>query len=90
MSHRKTSAFIEHKLIKLASLEHSMEIQLEADTSNKINKISKKLGLKKSDLIQKIILAYIQTLEKQNSLKKELKDWDTLSDEALMNFEESL
>ncbi len=66
-----------------------MKIQLETETSNKIDKISKRLGLKKQVLIQKIVVTYIEFLEKQ-SLKKELEDWDRLGEEAWTNFEESL
>ena len=81
---------IGQNLIKLLPFESIMEIQLESEISSKIDKISKRLGLRKQALIQKIVQAYIQTLENQNVLKKKIKDWDALSDEALANFEESL
>jgi len=67
-----------------------MQIALEKDTSNKIDKASKLLGIEKTELIDRAILVYLDNLSKYLELKEEIKSWDALSDEALSNFEKSL
>ena len=67
-----------------------MQIEIPKDTSRKIEEVSKKLGIKKQHLIDKTILLYLDNISKYLDLKKEMKEWDYLSDEALINFEKPL
>ncbi|MEK6862232.1 MAG: hypothetical protein AABY07_09795 [Nanoarchaeota archaeon] len=67
-----------------------MQIELQKDTSQKIEKASKILGIKEKELIDRALLLYLDSISKYIELKKEFKDWDELSDEALTNFEKSL
>jgi len=67
-----------------------MQIEIEKDISKKINEASKLLGIEKSKIIDRAILIYLDNLSKYLDLKQEMKAWDTLSDEALINFEKSL
>lgn len=67
-----------------------MQIEIPKDTSKKINNVSKILGIKSQQLIDRAILLYLDTISKQMDLKKEMAEWDELSDEALLNFERSL
>lgn len=66
-----------------------MQIELEKDTSKKIDQASKLLGMEKDELIDRAILVYLDNISKYLELKQEMKEWDTLSDEALINFEKS-
>jgi len=67
-----------------------MQIEIPKDTSIKINRASLILGIKEKELIDRAILLYLDNISKYLSLKQEMKEWDLLSDEALMNFEKSL
>jgi hypothetical protein len=67
-----------------------MEIEIRKDTSEKISKASKILGLKKKELVDRAILLYLDSISRYTDLKQEMREWDVLSDEALMNFEEAL
>jgi len=51
---------------------------------------SKKLGFKEQEIVRRAVLVYLDSLEKQASLKQEMEAWDSLSDEALVEFERSL
>ena len=65
-------------------------IKIAEDTSEKLDKASEALGLKRQEIVDRALLVYLDNLEKYIELKEELKDWDSLSDEALVNFEKSL
>ncbi len=64
-----------------------MQIEIPKDTSKKIERASKILGIKKQQLIDKAVLLYLDNINRYLDLKQEMKEWDYLSDEALMNFE---
>ena len=66
-----------------------MQVELSKNTLEKVNKASRLLGIKKQELIDKAISLYLNNLKKTAALKKEIKEWDSLSDEALINFEKS-
>ena len=67
-----------------------MQIELPEEVSEKLEETSKRLGIKKEDLVDRAVSLYINNISKYAKLKKEMKDWDFLSDEALTNFEKSL
>ena len=67
-----------------------MQIELEKETSKKIQDASKILGIEKKYIIDRALLLYLDNLSRYLDLKNEMKAWDTLSDEALINFEKSL
>ena len=67
-----------------------MQIQIPKDTSKEIEKASKLLGIKEQEIIDRAILLYLDNISKYLNLMNEMKEWDTLSDEALINFEKAL
>ena len=67
-----------------------MQIEIPKDTSKEIDRVSKLLGIKETQLVDRAILLYLDKIAKSLSLKKEMDEWDFLSDEALVNFEKSL
>lgn len=67
-----------------------MQIEIPQDTSRKVERASKELGIAKKQLVERAILLYLDNLSKYISLKKEMREWDFLSDEALSKFEKSL
>lgn len=64
-----------------------MQIEIPKETSKKVEEASKTLGLEEKELVNRALLIYLDNLQKYLDLKKELKEWDTLSDEAFLNFE---
>lgn len=67
-----------------------MQLELPKETSEKLLKASKVLGIKDKEIVDRAIVVYLDSIGKMIKLKQEMKDWDTLSDEALVSFEESL
>ena len=67
-----------------------MQVEISKDTSEKLEKISKTLGVKERDVIDRAVLLYLDQIRKHASLKREMREWDFLSDEALENFEKAL
>lgn len=65
-------------------------VKLPEEIVERITEASKLLGIKKQELVDRALLVYLDNLSKYLDLKKELQAWDTLSDEALTNFEQSL
>jgi len=66
------------------------QIQLNKDTNNELDRISKLSGLDKEKIIAKAISYYLDIIQKEVELKEEFAQWDKLSDEALSNFEAKL
>lgn len=66
------------------------EIKMSIDTLDKIGKASEVLGIKKQELVDRAVLLYLDNIDKYLALKREMKEWDALSDEALINFENLL
>ena len=67
-----------------------MQIEITKDVLEKLEQAAKNLGVKKRDLVDRALLLYLDSISKYAELKKEMKDWEFLSDEALTNFEKSL
>ena len=67
-----------------------MQIEIAKDTSKKVDQVSRLLGIGESQLIDRAILLYLDKISKYLNLKKEMNEWDSLSDKALINFEKSL
>lgn len=67
-----------------------MQIQTSKDVDKKIKKASEILGLEEVEIVDRAILLYLDNIEKYLELKKEFKEWDMLSDEALGKFERGL
>lgn len=67
-----------------------MEIQITKEIDNKLKNASQTLGFNKQKLIERAVLFYLDTIQKQIALKQEFQAWDKLSDEALNKFEETL
>jgi len=60
-----------------------MPTKLSNNLNTKINLVSKKLGIKRSELINNAVTIYLDNLDPYLDLKNELAAWDKLSDEAL-------
>lgn len=67
-----------------------MQIQISKDINKKIKEASEILGLEEIEIVDRAILLYLDNIAKYLNLKKEFKEWDRLSDEALENFERVL
>ncbi len=67
-----------------------MEIEIHKEMDKKLKKASDILGFKKQEIVDRALLFYLDTIQKQLDLKQEFKELDKLSDEALLNFEKSL
>ena len=67
-----------------------MQLEIQKEISKKLDYMAGLLGIKKEELIDRAILLYLDNIGKYLDLKQEMKEFDILSDEALMNFEKSL
>jgi len=67
-----------------------MQIDLREPTLMQLRHASQTTGIQEEQLIQRAVMYYLDTIKKQVELRDEMQMWDSLSDEALMNFEEIL
>lgn len=68
----------------------AMEVEVSKDTAEQIAAVAKVLKVKQGDVVGRAIQTYLDTLHQCLDLKKEMKVLDSLSDEALANFEQLL
>ena len=67
-----------------------MKIEISNEIDAELRKVSENFGFDKQKVIEKAILFYLGAVKKQAELNKEFDELDELSDEALVNFENSL
>ena len=67
-----------------------MKIKLSEKINEKVKSASDILGFDEQKIIERAILFYLDTIEKQLALKQEFMEWDKLSDEAIADFEAAL
>ena len=67
-----------------------MEVKISREIKEKLKDASEKLGFNENEIVERAVLIYLDMIKKQIDLSKEFKDWDKLSDEAIVNFENSL
>lgn len=67
-----------------------MEVKISREINEKLKDASEKLGFNENEIVERAVLIYLDMIKKQIDLSKEFKDWDKLSDEAIVNFENSL
>ena len=67
-----------------------MEIKISKDLINELKKVSGNLGFDKEKIVERALLFYLNAIRNQLELNKEFNELDELSDEALVNFENSL
>ena len=72
----------------MGELKHVMEVPREVERS--ISHAAQLLGVNKSDVIERAIKLYLDNLEGHLHLRKEMRLWDKISDEALAQFEQRL
>ncbi len=70
--------------------KEDMDIELSADTGQKVEKVAQLFGINQQQVVDRALLLYLDNISKYLDLKQEITEWDMLSDEALMNFEQSL
>ncbi|MEK6887586.1 MAG: hypothetical protein AABX14_01430 [Candidatus Aenigmatarchaeota archaeon] len=64
-----------------------MAIELPSDVGKKLLEVSKLLDMEEEEIVNRDVSLYLDNAQKYVDLKKELKVWDELSDEAFNNFE---
>lgn len=67
-----------------------MEIKISKEIDAELKRVSENFGFDKQKIIEKALLFYLDFIKKQAELNKEFNELDELSDEALVNFENSL
>ena len=67
-----------------------MEIKISKDLINELKKVSEYLGFDEEKIVERALLFYLNVIRNQLELNKEFNELDELSDEALVNFENSL
>jgi|LGOV01.1.fsa_nt_gb hypothetical protein len=64
-----------------------MEVHISTNVEKVLSKALKNLGFNEKEFVERAVLFYADTIQKQLDLKEELRQWDELSDEALSKFE---
>ncbi len=64
-----------------------MEVHISKNAEKILSEASKRSGFNEEEFVERAVLFYADTIQKQLSLKKEFEQWDGLSDEALVHFE---
>ncbi len=67
-----------------------MEVHISKNVEKLLSEASRRSGFNEEEFVERAVLFYADTIQKQLSLKKEFEQWDVLSDEALANFEVGL
>lgn len=67
-----------------------MQVQISKEFDEKIKQASETLGFEDKKIVERALLFYLDAIKEQLELKHEFKEWDTLSDEALIRFEKEL
>ena len=67
-----------------------MTVQLSTKTERRLQGLSKTLHIDKKKLLERAVDYYSNAIEKERELKKELKNWDKLSNEAFITFEKNI
>jgi hypothetical protein len=67
-----------------------MECIISDRISDKVAKAAQSLGYDESELVNRAILYYLDSIKSNLELKSEFDSWDELSDEALKIFEKEL
>ena len=67
-----------------------MDVHISKNAEKILTEVSKRSGFNEEEFVERAVLFYADTIQKQLSLKKEFEQWDKLSDEAIVNFEAGL
>jgi hypothetical protein len=67
-----------------------MLVELSNDLGKKVEETALLMNVKKEEIVNRAVKIFIDDSEKMLLLKREFRDWDSLSDESLANFEKSL
>lgn len=64
-----------------------MQIQIGKEFDEKIKQAAKALGFEEKKIVERALLFYLNAVKGQMELRREFKEWDALSDEALVGCE---
>jgi len=67
-----------------------MNVNISDKVEIELKDASKTLGFEERIIVERAISFYLDTIKSRLSLKKEMDAWDSLSDEALLDFEAKL
>lgn len=62
-----------------------MAITIEKKIQKGLREVSRQMGMKEKELIDRALLLYIESVKKTLDIEREFKEWDALSDESLCN-----
>ena len=64
-----------------------MQVQISKEFDKKIKQASEALGFEDKKIVERALLFYLDAVKEHLELKQEFREWDALSDEALIVFE---
>lgn len=64
-----------------------MQVQISKEFDERIKQASKALGFEDKKIVERALLFYLDAVKGQLELRREFKEWDALSDEALIGCE---
>jgi len=67
-----------------------MEVEISKEIERELEETSKVIGLKKKELVNHALELYLDNLKRLRELKKEMKAWEELGYNSLLNSEKKL
>ena len=67
-----------------------MEVKIPRDISENVERVSRKLGLNKEEVVRRALIFYLNNIIKGKNLKEELESWESAGIEDLENFENKI
>ena len=67
-----------------------MQVELTKNLQHTMRNTSRLMGLNEQELINRALTLYLKSVEQIVSLNDELRAWDILSDEALIDVEQNI
>ncbi len=67
-----------------------MEVEISKEIDKELEETSKVMGLKKKELVNQALELYLDNLKRLRELKKEMKAWEELGYNSILNFEKKL
>ena len=64
-----------------------MQVQISKEFDAEIKQAAKALGFEDKKIVERALLFYLDAVKEHLELKREFREWDALSDEALARFE---
>jgi hypothetical protein len=67
-----------------------MKITIQKQLEQEVRRASEVMGMSEEELAERAMRFYLASIQQELELEKELRAWDEVSDEALLNMERAM